>query len=80
MAEVKKVKKAVPKPMTEDEKAEICKEYLGVHPKYFKYAGQSIRVDIFQHQRDGYNWRGWKQEELAQGKEWKDKWIERENQ
>jgi hypothetical protein len=67
------------KPLSEDEKAKIVHEYLGVHPKYFIYTGQRLKVDIFNFQRDGYNWRGWRQEELRIGNEWRDEWIGREN-
>ena len=68
MAEVKNKK---PTPLTEDEKARICEEYLGVHPKYFKYAGQKIRVDIWNMENDGINWRGWRIQEKEIG-EWKE--------
>jgi len=68
MAEVKNKK---PTPLTEDEKAQICEEYLGVHPKYFKYAGQKIRVDIWNMENDGKNWRGWRIQEKELG-EWKE--------
>ena len=58
-----------PKPLSEDAKAKICEEYLGVHPKYFKYSGQKIRVDIWNMENDGINWRGWRIQEKEIG-EW----------
>ena len=66
------VKKSVskPKPLTDKQKADIVEEYLGVHPRYFLYGGQTIRVDIFNHQRDGNDWRGWKPDEIAKGYKW----------
>ncbi len=75
MAEVKKaVSKAKSKPngLTEDQKAKIVEEYLGVHPRYFLYSGQTIRVNIWTHERDGNNWRGWRIDEMARG-EWSGK-------
>jgi hypothetical protein len=67
------------KPLSEDDKAKIVHEYLGVHPKYFIYAGQQIRVNIFDHQRDGYNWRGWRIKEINNNREWRDEWTKPEN-
>jgi len=61
-----------PKPLTEDEKAQVVLEYLGVHPKYFIYEGQQIKIDIWTMQHDGINWRGWRIEEMKGG-EWKGK-------
>ena len=36
-----------------DEKEKIIEEYLGVHPKYFKYKANSITLDIAQMDVDG---------------------------
>jgi hypothetical protein len=65
MAEAKKeVSKPKPKTLTEDEKAKIVEEYLGVHPKYFVYAGQTIRVNIWPMEKDGVFWNGWRIDEM----------------
>ena len=70
--EVIKKEVSKPKPLTEDEKAQVVLEYLGVHPKYFIYEGQQIKIDIWTMQHDGINWRGWRIEEMKGG-EWKGK-------
>jgi hypothetical protein len=70
MVEVKKaVSKPKPKPkaLTEDEKAQICEEYLGVHPKYFNYAGQALRINVWNMERDGVFWKGWRIDEKEKG-------------
>jgi len=69
MAKAKKDFISTPKskPLTEDEKAQICKEYLGVHPKHFVYAGQTIRVNIWTMERDGALWKGWRIDEKEKG-------------
>ena len=58
-----------PKPLTEDEKAQVVQEYLGVHPKYFIYEGQQVKIDIWSMEHEGINWRGWRIEEMRRG-EW----------
>jgi hypothetical protein len=61
-------KKVVKKPsLTEEQKADIVKEYLGVHPKYFVYAGQKIKVDIWNMEHDGVLWKGWTPHRKAMG-------------
>ncbi len=72
MAEVKNkrkepISKPKPKVLSEDDKAKIVEEYLGVHPKYFVYAGQTIRVNIWPMERDGVFWRGWRIDEKEKG-------------
>lgn len=57
MPEAKVAKKA-PRKLTDDEKAKIVEEYLGVHPKYFVYEGQQIKVDIWNMEHDGKLWKG----------------------
>jgi len=66
MPEVKKVV-SKPKALSEDDKARICEEYLGVHPKYFIYAGQSIRVNVWPMERDKKLWKGWRIDEMEKG-------------
>ena len=38
--------------LTEEQKYEIVKEVIGVHPKYFTYEGLSIKVDVYRMQID----------------------------
>ena len=68
LEEIETLEKPKPqKELSEDAKAKICEEYLGVHPKYFLYSGQSIRVNIWPMERDGTFWRGWRIDEKEKG-------------
>ena len=53
--------KSVPKPkkLSDEEKAKIVEEYLGVHPKYFVYTGMQITVDIWNLEHDGKHFNGY---------------------
>jgi len=60
MAETKvKAEVKRPRKLSDEDKAKIVEEYLGVHPKYFVYEGQKIKVDIWNMERDGKLWRDW---------------------
>ena len=52
-------KKPKPKALSDEAKANIVEEYLGIHPKYFIYEAQQIKVDIWKMEHDGVLWRGW---------------------
>ncbi len=64
MPEIKSTarKVEVKKSLTDEQKAKIVEEYLGVHPKYFLYGGLDLKVDIWTFQSEGGNWKGWKQD------------------
>ena len=44
--------------LTEEQKAAIVEEYLGVHPKYFIYAGHQIAVNTGQLNLEGKQFNG----------------------
>jgi hypothetical protein len=46
------------KVLTDEEKALIVEEYLGVHPKYFIYTGNQITVNDFLVAREGKHFNG----------------------
>lgn len=37
---------------------EIVYKYIGIHPKYFVYAGANIKIDLYRMAMDGINWTG----------------------
>ena len=52
--------KNVPKAkLSDEEKALIVEEYLGVHPKYFVYTGLQIGLDIWTLEHDGKHFNGY---------------------
>ena len=48
-----------PAPLTIEEKENIVEEYLGVHPRYFLYSGNNIKLNTGMHRFDGFHFNGW---------------------
>lgn len=49
---IKPVKPFNPKDLTIEQQEEVVKEYLGVHPDYFLYKGQNIKLNWGRYESD----------------------------
>lgn len=46
------------KDLSQAAKEQVVAEYIGIHPKYFVYAGAAIKIDVYKMSMDGVNWTG----------------------
>ena len=54
-----------PAPLTIEEQEQVVEDYLGVHPRYFMYVANNIRLNTGMHRFDGFHFNGWKPNKKA---------------